>query len=133
RRLIRKPRIGCRVGFVEAVPSELLHQVENLGDLLGWEAALGCALYEAIALLHHLFELLLTHGTAEQVCIAEGLARQTVGDLHDLFLINDDTERFLQDFLKLWQFVFDFAASVFSLHEIVDHSTLNWAGTVERI
>ncbi len=34
RRLIRQQRVGRRVRLVEAVPGEVLHQVENLGGLL---------------------------------------------------------------------------------------------------
>jgi len=55
----REQRIGGGVGLVEAVAGELGHEVENLFDLLGREAALVGAADEAVALGGHLIGLLL--------------------------------------------------------------------------
>ena len=53
--------------LVEAVPSELSHQVKYLFDLFGWITTLHSALDEAFTLLRHLFVFLLAHGPAQQV------------------------------------------------------------------
>ena len=58
-------RIGGGVRLVEAVAGELLHQVEDLFDLLLREARSQRALDEALALLRHLLGLLLAHGAAQ--------------------------------------------------------------------
>ena len=50
------------------------------------------ALAEALELLVQNFLLLLTHGLAQNICLAQGVARQLLGDLHDLFLVDDQTE-----------------------------------------
>jgi hypothetical protein len=51
---------------------------------------------EALALLVHLRLDLLAHGAAQKVGFAERIARQDLGDLHHLFLVDDDALGFLQ-------------------------------------
>ena len=119
--------------LVEAVSGELRHQIEDLLDLLRRIAPLHRAVDEALALLRHLLGFLLAHGAAQQVGFAERVAGQPVGDLHHLFLVDDDAQRFLQDFLQFRKFVFDLLAAVLAIDEVVDHAALNRAGTVERV
>ncbi len=64
-RLVGQQRVSGGVRFVEAVAGELLHQVEDLDNLLFREAALHCAFDEALALRRHLFSDLLAHGAPQ--------------------------------------------------------------------
>ena len=52
------------------------------------------------ALLFHFRADLLAHRAPQQVGVAERIAGHDLGDLHHLFLIDDDAERFLQDRLQ---------------------------------
>ena len=64
-------------------------------------AALRGALDEALALLRHLLGLLLAHGAAQHVGLAQRVAGQAIGDLHHLFLVDDDAVGLFQDLLQL--------------------------------
>ena len=119
--------------LVEAVAGELLHQVEDLLDLLLREAAFQRALDEALALLRHLLELLLAHGAAEDVGLAQRVAGDAIGDLHHLLLVDDDAVGLLEEFLQLGQIVDDGFAAVLAIDEVVDHAALNRAGAIERV
>src|SRR5438477_6745401 len=121
------------MGLVETVSGKLLHQVENLGDFLGRESTLSCTCDETVALLRHFLGFLFSHRAAQKVSIAQRVARQAVCNLHDLFLIDDYSQSLLKNFLQLRQFIFDLAASVLALNEIIDHAALNRAGAVERV
>ena len=76
--------------LVEAVIGELGHEVEDLGGLVRRDAALHRALLEDGALLLHLLLDLLAHGAAQQVGRTQAVARQVLGDLHHLFLVDHD-------------------------------------------
>ena len=119
--------------LVEAVSGKLLHQVEDLLDLLGLEAALGGAAHEALALLGHGLGIFLAHGAAQQVGFTQRVAGQAVGDLHHLLLVDDDAQRLLQHRLQLRQFVLDLLAAPLALDEVFDHAALDRAGTIERV
>ena len=88
---------------------------------------------EAFPLFRHDFRILLAHGAAQQVRFAHGESGQDVGNLHDLFLIDDYAQRLFQELLQFGQFVFDFSAAPLALNEIINHASLNRAGTVESI
>ena len=69
--------VGGGVRFVEAIARELLHQIEDLLDLLLRVVAFQRAFDEALALLGHLLGLLLAHRAAQQV----GIAQRVAGEL----------------------------------------------------
>ena len=94
-------RIGRRMALVEAVIGEFGEQVENLVGLALAEAALDRAVDETVALRVHLRLDLLAHRAAQQIGLAERIARQDLRDLHHLFLIDDDAERLAQHRLEL--------------------------------
>ncbi len=96
-RLERNQRIGGGVRLVEAVTGELGHQVEDGARLSLRHRLLGGALDEAEALEIHLLLLLLAHGAAQKVGFPQAVARQDLGDLHHLFLIDDDAVGLGQD------------------------------------
>jgi len=131
--VISEQRVGRGVRLVEAVSGELGHKIEDPLDFFGREAALGRALHEALALLGHFFGILLAHRTAEEVGFTERVSGEAVGYLHDLFLIDDYAQRFLENFFEFGEFVFDLAASVLALDEVIDHAALDRAGTVQGV
>jgi hypothetical protein len=93
RRLVRDERVRGRVALVEAVAREVLEQPE---DALG--VGLATPFFFAPRrgsrlLLRHLLGLLLAHRAAEQIGAAERVARERLGDLHDLLLVDDDAVR----------------------------------------
>ena len=65
------------------------------------EAALDRAGDEALALLVHLLADLLAHRAAQQIGLAERVAREHLRDLHHLLLVDDHAERLAQDRLEL--------------------------------
>ena len=130
---VREIRIRRRVRLVEAIARELLHQVEDLLDLLLWEVAFKRAFDKSLALLRHLLGLLLAHRAAEQVGVAQRVACEPVCDLHDLLLVDDDAVGFCQDFFQLGQIVDDLLTSVLAVDEVIDHSALDRSGTIESV
>ena len=119
--------------LVEAVAGKLLHQVKDalgffLGDPVG--SASG---HELGALRGHLFLLLLSHGAAKDVRFSKRKTRQEIGDLHHLFLVQDDAVGFLKNVFQLRKFEADLGLALFAVDEIVDHAALDGAGTVQRV
>ena len=106
-RVVGDQGVGGAVGLVEAVLRELLHQVENLVGFFGLDAVAGTAVDEKFPLLAHLLGVFLAHGPAQQVAGAERKAGQHLGDLHDLFLVDDDAVGRLQRLLQERVGVFD--------------------------
>ena len=88
---------------------------------------------EAVALLGHLFRIFLSHCPPQQVGFAKRIASQHVGNLHDLFLVDDDAQGFLKQLLQLRQLIFDPLPSPLALDEVVNHAALDRAGAIERI
>ena len=131
--LIGEKRVGAGVRLVEAVAGEFFHQIENADGFLVGNFIFLAAGKELGALGGHFFFFLLAHGAAENVGFAEGEAGQAIGDLHDLFLIEDDAVGFFENVLELGKFVGDFGFAVLAIDEIVDHAALNGAGAVKGV
>ena len=132
-RVISQQCIGRRMRLVETVARELRHQIENFLGLVLGEAAFVRAGKKTVALLGHLHRIFLAHCPPQQVGFAQRIAGQHVGDLHDLFLVDDDTQGFLQQLLQLRQLIFDPPPSPLALDEVVDHAALDRAGTIDRV
>ena len=98
--VIGDQRVGCGVAFVEAVVGEFRQQLENGVRLRFGNVVLHRTGDEDCALLLHLGADLLAHRPAQQVGVAERIARHHLRDLHHLFLIDDDAERLLQNRLE---------------------------------
>jgi hypothetical protein len=99
-RLVGDDGVAGGVGLVEAVAGELRHQVEDVVGLRPVHALLDRAGDEALLLLVHLALDLLAHGAAQQIGLAERIARQHLGDLHHLLLVDDDAIGLLEDRLE---------------------------------
>ena len=63
------------------------------------------------ALRRHFLFFLFAHGAAQNVGLAEREACQAVGDLHHLFLVEDDAVGLFKNVLELREFVGDFGFS----------------------
>jgi hypothetical protein len=86
--LVGDERISCRMRLVEAVAGELLHEVEERGRLRAADAVALCARDEDVAVLRHLFLVLLAHRAAQEIRLAERVAADHLRDLHHLFLVH---------------------------------------------
>jgi hypothetical protein len=94
--VIGEQRIGGRVALVEAIAGELVDQVEQFVGLVRLDVRnFLAARHEAQALVHFRLDLL-AHRAAQQVGIAQRIARQDLRGLHHLFLIDEDAVGFGQ-------------------------------------
>src|SRR5690606_38140292 len=125
--------VGDTVAAVKSVVCKLRHQFEDIRRLLLIDLSCDSARDELIAVLCHLLDLLLTHCATHQVGVAEAVTAELLRDLHDLFLIDEDAERRLQEFLHLWNHVLDLFDPAAAVNEIVDHSAVERAGTIKCI
>ena len=85
---------------------------------------------ETVALLVHLLLDLLAHGAAQQVGFAERIARQHLGDLHHLFLVDDNALRFVDEVIDPRMDRVDLLLAM--LAGVVDRDVLHRAWAIER-
>ena len=128
--LIGDQRIGRGVGFVEAVAGEFRHQLEDIFGPCPVDAVPDRTLDEPRLLRRHLLLDFLAHGAAEQIGLAEREAGQHLGDLHHLFLVDDDAIGLLQDRLDHRVQALDRLAAMLAVDVAVD--VVHRAGTIER-
>ena len=100
RRLPRHERVCRAVRLVEAVVGEMRQKIKDLFRQSVINAVLSRSLHVRLALRHQDFMLLLAHGAAQDVRLTERKVREHLHDLHNLLLIEYDTERLLQDRLQ---------------------------------
>ncbi len=96
--LIGEERVGAGVRFVEAVAREFGHQVEDAFGFFRGDFSRGATGQEFLALRGHFLAFLLAHGAAQNVGFTEGKSGEAIGDLHHLFLIQDDAVGFFERF-----------------------------------
>ncbi len=94
--LIGDQRVGSGVRFVKPVSGKFLYQIEDFHRQFAVDAVLFRPILKDRTLLGHLFWLFLTHSTTQHVRAAEGIAREYLGNLHNLFLIQDNAVGWLQ-------------------------------------
>ena len=118
---VAEHRVGGGVRFVEAVLGEFLEQGEDgLGGLAVDVVGLFCAVDEDLFLGVHDGLDLLTHGAAEDVRAAEGVAGDDLGGLHDLLLIDEDAVGFFDEFFEQWVRDLDGRGVFFAFDELGD-------------
>ena len=112
--------------FVKSVPGEFLHQVEDFHRQLAVDAVFLRPVFKDGTLLGHLFRLFLTHRTTQHVRAAERIAGKHLGNLHDLFLIQDDAVCWFQ--YRLQAFVLplnvrvrNLFATVLTVNKVIYH------------
>ena len=133
-RLIRHQSISGGVGFVKSVPGEFFHQVEDFHRQFAIDAVFLRPIFKDGTLLGHLFRLFLTHRTTQHICAAKGVTRKHLGDLHDLFLIQDDAVGWLQYrfqafMLPLHIRIGNLFAPVLTVDKVIYHPRLQRART----
>ena len=93
--LVGDQRIGRTVGFIEPITAELLHQVEYRFGLIFRNVVFPRAGHETVPVLGHLRGDFFAHGLAQVIRFGHGIIGQIGGNLHDLFLVENDAVSFL--------------------------------------
>ena len=120
--LIGHRAVGGGMALVEAILGEQHHLLEQgFGDP-GLHASLGGALDKQALVLLHLALLLFAHGPPQQVGLAEGIAGQVLGDLHDLLLIHHDPVGLIEDRPQLFVGEFNCFAAMLAVDELGDQA-----------
>ena len=97
RRLPGNPAIAHTVGFIEAVACKVDHEVKDIVGRLLIHPVLQGPFEEGIPVLLQDFRLLVAHGAAQHIGLAQAESTHDRGNLHDLFLVEDDAVGFLQN------------------------------------
>ena len=123
--------------FIETVTGKLLDQIKNLDRQYGIDALRGRALFKDAALLGHLLRLFLAHRSPQQICATEGVTRQHLSDLHDLFLIKDDSVGWLKNRLQPLMLVLcigvcEGLATMLAVNKVFDHARLQGSRSKQR-
>ena len=126
-RLVRHQTVGGRVGFVKAITGKFLYQVENVTGKVAIDIVVGTTLDKAAALLGHFFGLFLAHGPAQHVGTTQGVAGHDLGNLHHLFLIQNDAvcrgQYRLEPFVLVVRVrVRQFGTTVFTVDKVINHA-----------
>ena len=95
--LVGDHRVGHRVALVEAVAGKRLEHLEDRLGVLFVPSLLLAHLEKPELLLGQLLHLLLAHDAAQDVGLAERVAGEDLGHLHDLLLVDDNAVGALQD------------------------------------
>ena len=132
-RLVGEQRVSAGVRFVKAVAGKFFHQIEDAFRLLLRNLVGSASRHELCALRGHLLFLFLAHRAAKNVRLAKRKTCQAIGDLHDLFLIQDDAVGFLENVLQLRKFVADLGFALLPVDEVVDHAALDGTGPVQSV
>ena len=115
----------------ERVAGELLDLIEDVvGDAL-IDARLVRAFEELRAHLDHLLRLLLRHGAAQEVGLAEGEAREALGHVHHLLLVEHDAVGAGQGFAQRIVGVDDGLLAVLAVDVVVHGARLQRARAVQ--
>ena len=83
--------------------------------------SLNATLNENQALLGHFGRFFLAHGAPQNVSVSQRISRQLLGNLHDLFLVQDDAVGGLENILEFFMGIGDRRASMLAVDVIADH------------
>ncbi len=81
----------------------------------------------------HLFSLLLAHRPTHQIGLAECVAGQLLGELHDLFLVDNNAVRVAENLLHLRHEIAHRFFAVVTLNKLIDHAAIERSRPVERV
>ncbi len=119
------------MGFVKAIPGKFGHQVKNiLCFIFGMIVPESAGHKLGLLVFHHLWNFF-THSPAEYVCITKGVTCKDIGDLHHLFLVDNNTVGFFQDWFNICQRVVGRGSAMFSLNKVINHPGIQGAGTIQ--
>ena len=130
--LVGNQRVGRRMGFVKTVTRKGFHLIEDLCGLLRINFFLFRAFDEPFALRRHLFRIFFPHGTPQNIGVSHAVAAKHLGDLHYLFLIDDDPVGIFEDRLRKRMQVFVLLSAVLALDVFFRHPAIQRAGSVKR-
>ena len=120
--------------FIETVSGKFLHQVENLYSQLAIHSLGASPILENLSMPRHFLRIFLAHCTPQHIGAAQRVPRQNLGDLHHLFLVENDPVGGLQYQLQRLVLVLgirigDFLTTMFAIDKVVHHARLKGAGT----
>src|SRR5437868_13470385 len=118
---------------VECIVGEAFKALPQLLQLRPGVAALGCLIEEFFLMLIKLLALLFSHRPADKIGFTERVSGKPLEYLHQLFLIDADSERVAHDFFELGKVVANLAATVAAFDEVVNHSAVDRTRTIERV
>src|SRR5215472_10376921 len=121
------------MGLVESVAGERLDELPELLGLLADRAVLDASADELLSLGHHDFAFLLADRLAQQIRLRQRIAGDARGDAHDLFLIDEDPERFFQDVGDLGKRIGNAARPAAAPNVILDGARVERARAKESI
>ena len=130
RRLIGDQRIGGCVRFVEAITGKAVNLVENLCRLIALHVKFNCTVDEARLLGIHFGFDLLTHGTAQQVGLAQRITRERLRDLHHLLLINHHPISLFKNGLQAVMHIIGFFFTLLAID--ITRNIVHWPGAIQR-
>ena len=108
--------------FVEAVPSEFFHQVEQLLCQSLVDSARHRAVHEDAALQRHLLSIFFPHRAAQQVRRSQRITTDNLRDLHHLLLVHDYTVSWLERNLQFGMKIISLGTTMFAVDEVLDHA-----------
>ena len=130
--LVGDQRVGRRMRFVEAVAGELFHQVEQLRGKPLVDVARHRAVDKDVALLGHLFNVLLAHRAAQYIRAAQRVAADDLRDLHHLLLVHDHAVSRLERDFQFGMEIIRLRLAMFAVDEVFHHARFQRAGTKQR-
>ncbi len=110
------------MGLIEPVLGKLFHEVENFIRLVLRHIARKGTLQKDAALLGHFLRFLFAHGSAQQIGPTQCIFCRNLGNLHYLFLIDDNSVGIFQAILKFRQRIGNFDFSMLALDEFIHHA-----------
>ncbi len=130
--LIRDQGIGRRMTFIETVTRKISHQVKDLLGLFLRDLMMPLsALDKEGFLLLHFLRLFLPHRPPKKIGLTHRKPGQHIGDLHDLFLIDDNAVGLFEDLLQLRQFILHRDLAALPFDEVIHHPAADRAGTIK--
>ena len=129
--LVCNDRVGHCMAFIEAIACKRLENMEDPFCCLCRISFLDSTVAELHKFSLKLVLLFLAHDPPEDIGLSESITGNYLGNLHYLFLINDDSVCCLEDVLEIWMRIFYLPDSAFAVYVLVDE--LHRPRTVERI
>src|SRR5215472_17593847 len=118
---------------VKRIIRKSLEALPELLQLCAVVPLLCCSRQEHFFVLVQLLALLLTHGPADQVGLAQSITGQLLKYRHQLLLVHADSKRVPHYFFELVEVVPDLLPAVAPFYEVVDHPAVYWTRSIERI
>ena len=131
-RLIGDGAIGRGMALVEAVFSEQHHLIKQFIRYRLVHTPLGSTLHEDAAMLLHLRHFLLAHRPPKQICLAEGIAGEVLGNAHDLLLVDHDSVGFTENRFQNRVGEVNRFATMFAVDEFGNQAGIQRTGSIQR-